>query len=460
VKATLPEGLVGVIPDVTQCAEPGAAKGECGTASRVGTATVTAGAGNFPYTFSGPVYLTGPYGGAPYGLVTVIEAVAGPFNLGKIITRATINVNQTTAQVTTEATLPTIVGGIPIRLRSLNVNITRQGYIDNPTHCSGLETESTLTSTLGTVQSGLKSALNIEGCGNLAFVPKFTTSTTGAFAGNQVKAKQDGASLVTKITQAPGQSNIKSVLVQLPKLLPSRLTTLQKACLAKTFEANPLSCNKESMVGTAEATTPTLPNIMKGPAILVSHAGEEFPSLELVLEADNIRVIVEGKTHIKNKITTTDFQSSPDVPISSVTVNLPSGPFSALALERLTTNVCTQKLVMPTTITGQNGKVVKQNTVIAPSGCGVQIVGHKVVGNTAYLTVETYSAGRIAGSGSGLSTARRTLGSAAKATTLKVPLSRGGRGRRRPFSAKIRVGFTPKQRGGKSSSATVTVRFR
>jgi hypothetical protein len=464
ISTVLPEGLAGKIPSVTQCPEAQANATQesgngCPEASLVGTVQVTAGSGE-PYPFNGKVYLTGPYAGAPYGLAFKVPVEAGPFKFTEEVTRATISVNQTTTRVTVAVKVPTIKSGIPIRMRSMTVDIDRPNYIVNPTSCSTeLKTESTIVSTLGTTYLA-STPFQEEGCGGLAFTPKFTASTAGTFAGNQIKAKQDGASLVTKITQAPGQSNIKSVLVQLPKLLPSRLTTLQKACVAKTFETNPLSCNKESMVGTAEAVTPLLPNVMKGPAILVSHAGEEFPSLELVLEADNIRVIVEGKTHIKNKITTTDFQTTPDVPISSVTVNLPTGAFSALAVERLTTNVCTQKLVMPTTITGQNGKVVKQNTVIAPSGCGVQIVGHKVVGNTAYLTVETYSAGRITGSGSGLSTTRRTLGSAAKATTLKVPLSRGGRGRRRPFSAKIRVGFTPKQKGGKSSSATVTVRFR
>ena len=455
IKTTLPEGLIGAIPDITPCGEAQASKDECGAASKIGTATVTAGAGNFPFTFTGPVYFTGPYAGAPYGLLVPIEAVAGPFNLGKIVTRATININQTTTRVTSEATLPTIVKGVPIRLRSLSVNVTKQGFLYNPTHCSGLETESALTSTFGTVQSGLKSQLTVEGCSGLAFKPAFAASTSAK------ASKAGGASLTTTITQPAGQANIKSVLVQLPKQLPSRLTTLNKACLLKTFEANPFSCNKESMVGTATAVTPTLPNVMTGPAILVSHAGEEFPSLELVLEADGVRVIVEGKTHIKKGITTTNFAATPDVPVSSVTVNLPLGPFSALALERPgKTNLCTEKLVMPTTITGQNGAVVKQNTIIAPSECGIQIIGNKVIGNTAYITVQTYSAGRVTGSGSGLSTVRRTLSAASKSVTLKIPLSSRGRSRRRPFSVKVRVGFVPKQKGAKSSSATVTVRFR
>lgn len=460
ITTVLPEGLVGKIPSVPQCTEAQSNADSCPATSQIGTVRATAGSGE-PFAFDGTAYLVGPYKGAPYGLLFAVPVVAGPFNLGTEYVHAKIEVNPTTAQVTvTVPELPKIRGGVPTRLRSMTVDIDRPNYIINPTSCSSaLKTVSTVVSQQGT-SALAESPFVVEGCSGLAFKPTFTASTTGQFAGNEVKIKQNGASLTTTITQAPGQANIKSVLVQLPKLLPSRLTTLQKACLAKTFEENPSNCPKESMVGTAAAVTPVLPNVMKGPAILVSHAGEEFPSLELVLEADNVRVIVEGKTHISKKITTTDFESTPDVPVSSITVSLPVGAFSALALEQLNTNVCTAKLVMPTTITAQNGTVVKQETVIKPTECGVQVIGHRVVGNTAYVKVETYSAGRISGSGKGLKTTRKTLGAASKAVTLKIPLSRNGRSRRRPFKINVRIGFTPKAKGGKSSSKTVSVKFR
>ncbi len=452
VSTTLPSGVTGEIPDLTLCGEPQAAQGTCGSASKIGTATVTAGSGSSPYTFSGPVYMTGPYGGAPFGLSIAVPAVAGPFNLGTIVTRSTINVNPTTARVTAESVLPTIVKGIPIRLRSLSVNVNRQGFLLNPTNCAVEATESTLTSTFGAVQKGLSSPFQAEGCSALGFKPAFTASTSAKHS------KTQGASLVTTLSMPGGNANMKSVFVQLPKQLPSRLTTLQKACLAKVFEANPLNCKKESPgseVGSATANTPVLRVPMKGPAFLVSHSGEEFPSLELVLEGEGVRVIVEGKTKIKNGITTTNFATTPDVPVSSITVNLPLGPHSALTTENLNTNLCTAKLTMPTTLTGQNGKVVKQNTTISPTGCGVQIVGHKVAGNTLYLTVQTYAAGRVSGSGSGLSTRARSLNGPTR-TTLKLPLSGT---RSKPFSTKVRVGFLPKKKGA-HSIAYVTVKFR
>jgi hypothetical protein len=244
------------------------------------------------------------------------------------------------------------------------------------------------------------------------------------------------------------------VLVTLPSALPSRLTTLQKACPDATFKANPFSCPPGSFVGGVRANTPTLPAKMKGPAILVSHAGAAFPDLDLILEGNGVRVILVGNTDIKKGITTTNFASTPDAPVSSITVNLPVGPHSALATFR---NLCTTTLLMPTVITGQNGKVIKQKTKIGVNGCGVQVVGHKVIGNAAFITVKTFAAGRISGSGPGVATVFRRLGGAVNATRLRIPLRGGVHGPRR---VRLRVGFLPKNRKLGTSVAFTTVFFR
>jgi len=451
IKTTLPAGLVGRIPAVTLCGEPAAAEGKCGSASQIGTATVTAGAGNFPFTFTGPVYMTGPYEGAPFGLSIAVPAVAGPFNLGTVVTRSKININETTARVTAESTLPTIVKGVPLRLRSLSVNVNKQGFLLNPTSCEAEQTETTLTSTFGATQAGLNSPFQLNECSALAFKPTFTATTSAK------TSRQYGASLETTVNEVPGQANIKSVLVTLPRALPSRLTTLQKSCPEATFAANPYSCPETSLVGMARANTPTLPAKMTGPAYLVSHGGAAFPDLDLVLSANGVKVILVGNTDIKNSITTTNFAATPDVPVSSITLVLPTGLHSALAAYG---SLCANPLYMPTTITGQNGAKITQNTRIKVNNCGVQIVGHKVVGNTAYITVRTFAAGRLSGGGSSLSSRFRTLGSAARAVSLKIPLSRGGNGRRRPFKVKLRVGFVPKNRSLGNSAAYVTVTFR
>jgi len=111
---------------------------------------------------------------------------------------------------------------------------------------------------------------------------------------------------------------------------------------------------------------------------LVSHGGLKFPDLVLVLQGEGITLHLTGHTDIKNGITTSTFDTVPDAPINSFELKLPTGTHSVLAAPR---NLCeisttrkirgilTQTLTMPTTITGQNGKVVHRSTNIAVTGC-------------------------------------------------------------------------------------------
>jgi hypothetical protein len=455
VKTTLPAGLVGAIPAVTQCPEPLAAAGTCTAASQIGTATVLAGSGATPYQFTGPVFLTGPYQGAPFGLSIAVPAVAGPFNFGLVVTRARIDVDPLTARVIVTSVLPRIVKGVPLRLRKITVAVDKQGFLFNPTDCSPLATESAITGFVpGTSESStvkLSTPFQLANCGALKFKPSFKAASTAKVS------KANGTSLETTINTVAGQANIKSVLVQLPKQLPSRLTTLQKACPEATFAANPFHCPSGSFVGGVRARTPVLSGLMKGPAILVSHGGAAFPDLDLVLEGQGVKVILVGNTNIKNGITTTKFVSTPDVPVSSITVNLPVGAHSALTTFG---NVCAKPLVMPTTITGHNGVTIKQKTKINVKGCGVRIVGHKVAGHTVFLSVSTHEAGRISARGSGLGIVYRRVSHAVGKIGLKVNLSARGRSRSKPFRTRVRVGFLPRNKRARPSAAFVTVTIR
>ena len=115
---------------------------------------------------------------------------------------------------------------------------------------------------------------------------------------------------------------------------------------------------------------------------------------------------------------------------------------------------------MPTTIVGQNGVTVKRNTRIAVRGCPVRITGRKVIGNTAFLTIQTFAGGRISGGGPRLAKVFRRVRGATRGISLKVPLSRSGRGHHRPFRTRVRVGFVPAHRGESASVAYVVVTFR
>ncbi len=296
----------------------------------------------------------------------------------------------------------------------------------------------------------------MSGCDALAFAPKLSAST------NAKTSKADGAVLVVKVAYPPGaQANIKSVYVALPKQLPSRISTLNKACPAATFEANPAACPALSRVGTATVATPVLPGKLTGPAMFVSHGGAAFPDLDLVLSGDGVTVILVGNTNISKGITSSSYASVPDVPVSSFEVRLPRSSDSVLGAVG---SLCKKALLMPTTITAQNGKVVKQSTKIAVGDCPIVVLSHRIRGHEAILVVKVPAAGRISAGGKDLAARQKRPGKA-RDVTVAVPLSRAGlralaSNPRHRLEVKVRLGFVPKAKKSPKSSASATVVFK
>jgi hypothetical protein len=367
-----PPGLLGMLSSVPLCGEPAANQGICPEASRIGTTRVASGAGSHPFEIGGNVYLTGGYGGAPFGLSIVTDAVAGPFNLGLVVVRTRISVDPVTSEltITTDETgpyaVPQIVFGVPLRLKRITVNIDRPNFMFNPTNCGAQQITARVSGNQGAVVT-VASPFTVGGCRSLAFTPRFTVSTSGH------TSKANGASLDAKVTYPPfktgSEANIAYVKVELPKQLPSRLTTLQKACTDATFNTDPAACPSASIIGIVRTSTPLLPVGLEGPVYFVSHGGEAFPSLIAVLQGDGVRVDLTGTTFIsKSGITSSTFKTVPDVPVNSFEIYLPEGRFSALTANG---NLCKVKggLRMPSEFVAQNGAVFKQATKIAVTGC-------------------------------------------------------------------------------------------
>ncbi|HZL05276.1 MAG TPA: hypothetical protein VFE45_07630, partial [Coriobacteriia bacterium] len=318
IEMQMPPGLLGTLSNVKLCPEPQASQGTCGPESLIGETVVSVGLGNDPFTVTGgKVYITGSYKGAPYGLSIVNPAAAGPFVLDEgrpVVVRASIYVDPHTAALRIVSDpLPTILDGIPLQIQHVNVSIDREKFTFNPTNCGKLAITGTLSSS-GGASAAVSTPFQVTNCAGLVFNPKFVVSTSGK------TSRAKGASLQVKLTYplSPFDANIAKVKVDLPKQLPSRLTTLQKACTAATFEANPASCPKESVIGTAKATTPILPVPLEGPAYFVSHGGEAFPSLIIVLQGYGATVHLVGTTFIsKAGITSSTFKAIPDVPVGT-----------------------------------------------------------------------------------------------------------------------------------------------
>jgi hypothetical protein len=138
---------------------------------------------------------------------------------------------------------------------------------------------------------------------------------------------------------------------------------------------------------------------LEGPAYFVSHGGEAFPSLIVVLQGYGFTIDLVGSTFIsKAGITSSTFKTVPDQPVSSFELTLPEGKFSALAANgnlcastktvtvskrvtrrihghtrRVTVKVkksVAAPLAMPTEFVAQNGATIHQSTAIGVTGCG------------------------------------------------------------------------------------------
>jgi hypothetical protein len=365
VQLRYPPGLSGVLSGIKLCPEAQANAGTCGPESLIGHTIVSVGLGNEPFSVTGgQVFLTESYKGATFGLSIVNPAVAGPFNLGNVIVRAKLALDPvTTALTVTTDQIPHILDGIPLEIKHVNVLIDRPGFTFNPTSCNPTTITGTITSDEAAT-APVSVPFQATNCANLKFTPTFQASTNGK------TSKANGASLNVKVSYPPGslgtQANIAKVKVALPKALPSRLTTLQKACLLAVFETNPANCPPASIIGHAKVTTPLLPVPLTGPAYFVSHGSESFPTLTILLQGYGITIELTGQTLIKKGITSTTFKSTPDQPFNTFELTLPQGPYSALAAN---TNLCGTTLNMPTELTAQNGQQTNQTTKITPTNC-------------------------------------------------------------------------------------------
>ena len=467
ISITAPPGLQATLKGLTLCPEPQASLGTCGPESLIGEATSSVGAGPSPFTMGGgKVYITGPYGGAPFGLSFVMPAVAGPFDLGPdghpLITRAAIQIDPITGQntIVTDPTgpysIPSILEGILPQIKAINVTVNRPEFIFNPTKCAPQSITGVLRSTQG-VTASVSTPFEATNCASLPFSPRLRASTVGH------PSRANGIGFKVKIVQGvAGEANAQSVKVDLPKQLPSRLTTLQKACLVKVFEANPADCPSGSIVGTADAVTPLLPVTMTGPAYFVSHGGAKFPELVIVLQGYGVTIIVHGETFIsKAGITSSTFPQIPDAPVSSFELNLPAGKDSALAGHG---NLCARTLRTPTTIVAQNGIVIKEDPKIKVGGCrpSIKIVRHSSRAGVMTIVVSVPSGGKLIADARGFSRLTRKLKKAGTARLRLIP-TRGTRrllahNRKHGSRATIRLSFLPDHGGKLSGHVTVHLR--
>jgi hypothetical protein len=365
----LPQGLLAKLGGVPLCPDAAALSGACPVGSRIGSLAAAAGVGGAPLWIPQPgkaptaVYLAGPYKDAPYSVVSVVPAQAGPFDLGTVVNRAGIYVDPETALATIKTDpLPQILEGVPVAYRTIHVEIDRKQFTLNPTSCARKQIGATVTAANGATAEPTD-GFQATDCAKLPYTPKLKLSFKGS-------TKRTGNPAVHAVlTQKPHQANTKSATVVLPPGEFIDNAHISTPCTRVQFDAG--KCPKGSILGHATAKSPLLSKPLRGPVYFRSNGGaRELPDLVADLNGQ-IHITLVGyidsvKTGPESSRVRTRFAHVPDAPVTKFTMNLFGGK---RGLIENSFSLCGSPRRALLQFKAQNGRVRNSNLAIATS-CG------------------------------------------------------------------------------------------
>jgi hypothetical protein len=332
----------------------------CPASSQVGSVDAGAGVGQVLTYVKGKVYLAGPYKGAPLSGVAIVPAVAGPFDLGVVVTRAPAYLNPETAQITLKTDpLPLIFKGVPVRVRDVRVHLDRPGFTLNPTSCEAMSINATLHSAEGKSKA-TANRFQAADCASLGFKPKISLKLKGG--------TKRGAhpSLRAVVLPRAGDANIASASVTLPHSAFLDQAHIRTICTRVQFAAN--ACPAGSVYGHAAAYTPLLDEPLEGPVYLRS-SSHNLPDLVVALKGPPslpIEFNLAGRVDsVKGGIRNT-FEYAPDAPVSKFVLEM-QGAKKGLVVN--STDLCAKANRATAKLTGHNGKAYNFKPVVKPD-CG------------------------------------------------------------------------------------------
>jgi hypothetical protein len=377
---TLPPGIGADLRGIPRCADARIEAAEahtaaeeqaspsCSAASQVGTVLTGAGSGPDPFYIPGKLYLAGPYQGAPLSLVSITPALAGPFDLGTLVVRTTLEVDSLTAQITARTTLlPRFLRGVGLRLRDLRMSLDRPGLIRNPTSCQPAAVTIVARGDSGAV-ADLSSRFQVGDCEALAFKPKLRLGLTGGTRRNGYPA------LTATLTQAPGQANVSRVSVTLPHSELLAQEHIRTVCSRVQFAEH--ACPAGSIYGYAEAETPLLDQPLSGPVYLRA-SDNKLPDLVVALKGPPSRPIevnLAGRVDSVNGGIRNSFDLLPDAQIGKLVLKMQGGRKGLLVNSR---NLCARPFKATVRFVGQNNKRADQSPSIH-SRCGKRIKNNRL----------------------------------------------------------------------------------
>lgn len=373
IEATLPPGMVAKLKGVAYCPQSGidaasAASGaaekanpSCPSSSEIGKVDVGVGSGT-PFHTPGTAYLAGPYKGAPISMVFVVPAVAGPYDLGTDVVRAAAFVDPETAEVhAVSDPIPYIFGGVKLDIRSIDISVNRTDFTVNPTTCR--EPFSVRSSIFGGgsdpanpgawFESKQSSDFRATECKQLQFKPKFFPKILG---GKNATKRTAHPKFRATLEARNGDANLRRAAFILPRATILDQSHIKTICTRVQLAAN--ECPKNSIYGSAKATSPLLDEKLSGPVYLTS-SSNTLPDLLVDLRGQ-VPVRLRGVISSEHGRLKTVFNNTPDVAVSKFILTMKGGDKGLLVNSR---DLCTGQTNGFLNLKAQNSRQLKRNNL-------------------------------------------------------------------------------------------------
>ena len=436
---SLPAGLIGSLSAVPLCAASDVNAGTCAEQSKVGSLRTTVGGAGSQIQTPGSIYLGDPvHDGDIASLSIVSRAKAGPVDLGTVtvVNRIVLRSSDQGVDVIS-GDLPRILDGVPLRVASIDVSIDRHGFMKNPSGCDARPLTGSFNSFDG-ASADANTSLAPTGCEAEPFSPDLRLIAEGE------RGRFQHPALRAIVSQHDGEANIKRAVVKLPDVLRPELPTIQKSlCTSGQLAAN--ACPAASVVGSANANTPLLPQPLNGPVYLVQDPNPVDPLPRIVVRlAGMASVELSARSTIEGVRTVNTFENIPDVPVSRFEIYINGG---ASGILKNFYDLCTTTSRADATFFGHNGGAAASKPALEVGGCKPGSAGGLAVSKgsiklkkgVARVAVSCKSAdgceGKLTLAAAGKASAKKkgsTLGSApfsiapGKKANVEVKLSRKG----------------------------------
>ena len=254
---------------------------------------------------TGKLYLAGPYKGAPLSVAAIVPAVAGPFDVGTVVTREALRIDPRTAEVEADGSssdpIPHILAGIPLKVRDVRVYVDKPDFTLNPTSCEEMATGRRLgrgamrSSAPSTTQPTPEARFQAADCASLGFKPRLKLLLRGG--------TRRGAFPALHLVYAPagGDANLQRLALRFPRSEFIEQGHFRTICTRVQFAAGQgfgSSCPKGSVYGHVKVWTSILDQPLTGKVFLRS-SNHNLPDVVLALEGPpSLPVQFEAATRI------------------------------------------------------------------------------------------------------------------------------------------------------------------